>query len=125
MIISQGIDIVEINRIKQSYDRYKNRFLNKIFTKDEIKYCFKKRNPYESLAGRFAAKEACVKVLSIAGDIIYSYKQIEIIRAKNGFVTYKLTKQAETIFKKLKADRIHLSITHEKHYSIASCILEK
>jgi holo-[acyl-carrier-protein] synthase len=62
-IIVVGIDIVEISRVQNMIDRYGNRFLNKIFTDSEIKYVSNMRRISESLAGRFAAKEAFIKAL--------------------------------------------------------------
>ena len=125
MILSIGVDIVNNERIKTLIDKYGKRFLNKIFTENEINYCMKKRSPHENFAGRFAAKEACVKALSKDNNFIGVYKYIEVVRLKNGFVTYALHKKAKDIFQKLGADRLHLSISHEREFSVAYCIMEK
>jgi phosphopantetheine--protein transferase-like protein len=58
-----GIDIIEIIRMKNIIDRYGDKFLNKVFTHDEIRYASNKHRIFESLAGRFAAKEAFIKAL--------------------------------------------------------------
>ncbi|MCK7524332.1 MAG: holo-ACP synthase [Ignavibacteriales bacterium] len=58
MVIGIGIDIIEIERIKSSIDRFGDSFLNKIYTKNELDYCLAKHNKYQHLAARFAAKEA-------------------------------------------------------------------
>ena len=58
MIVGSGIDLIEIARIQHSMDRYGSRFLNRVYTQAEQDYCLRKRNAAESLAARFAAKEA-------------------------------------------------------------------
>ncbi|MGC2613310.1 MAG: holo-ACP synthase, partial [Terracidiphilus sp.] len=63
MIVGSGIDLVEIARIQQSLERFGPRFLNRVFTSAEQAYCMRKRNAAESLAARFAAKEAAAKAL--------------------------------------------------------------
>ena len=64
MVIGIGIDIIEIERIKNSIERFGNSFLNKIYTQNELDYCLAKNNKYQHLAARFAAKEAIYKALS-------------------------------------------------------------
>ena len=54
-----GVDIVEVTRIKNAIEK-NNGFLEKVFTKKEIEYCEKRKNKYQSYAGRFSAKEAVV-----------------------------------------------------------------
>lgn len=64
MIVGIGTDIVEISRIKNAVAKWGERFLRKIFTENEISYCYKKKDPFPHLAVRFAAKEAVIKALS-------------------------------------------------------------
>ncbi len=61
MIVGSGIDLVEIDRIQNSLDRFGERFLDRVYTKAEQAYCLRKHNAAESLAARFAAKEAAAK----------------------------------------------------------------
>ncbi|MFZ2863187.1 MAG: 4'-phosphopantetheinyl transferase superfamily protein, partial [Ignavibacteriaceae bacterium] len=61
MIIGIGIDIIEIDRIKESVNKFGGAFLNKIYTQNELDYCLAKFNKYQHLAARFAAKEAIYK----------------------------------------------------------------
>jgi holo-[acyl-carrier protein] synthase len=84
MVLGIGIDIIEIERIKKSVDKYGDLFLNKIYTKTEINYSLSKKNKYQHLAARFAAKEAIYKALSSDTDYIYSWQDIEIYNEKNG-----------------------------------------
>ncbi|MCW8823989.1 MAG: holo-ACP synthase, partial [Ignavibacteriaceae bacterium] len=64
MVLGLGIDIIEIDRIKKSIERYGDKFLDKVFTQGEINYCNKKFNKYQHYAARFAAKEAVYKALA-------------------------------------------------------------
>jgi len=77
---SIGIDIEEIERVKELTEKYGERFLNRIFTEREIKYAYKKKNPYPALAVRFCAKEATFKAI---GNRI-PWKSIEIISLSSG-----------------------------------------
>lgn len=63
MVLGIGIDIIEIDRIKETIEKYGERFLNKVYTKDELDYCLKKNNKFQHLAARFAAKEAVFKAM--------------------------------------------------------------
>ena len=62
-IVGLGNDLVDIRRIKKSIDRFNNKFMKRIFTENEIKYCITKGNIHANFAKRFAAKEACAKAL--------------------------------------------------------------
>ena len=80
MIVGSGIDLVEITRIQQSIERFGQRFLNRVYTSSEQAYCLRKRNSAESLAARFAAKEAGAKALGTGISHGVSWLEIEVIR---------------------------------------------
>jgi len=83
-MIYLGTDIVEIKRIRKNIDLKSTIFLNKIFTKKEIKYCQLKADPAIHFSGRFAAKEAIKKAILSSGILKYiSMKEIEIISANS------------------------------------------
>src|SRR5512136_2648665 len=90
MIFGIGIDIIEIDRIKDSVDRFGDTFLNKVFTQTEINYSLSKANKYQHLAARFAAKEAIAKALSFKGDKGFHWKDIEIFNKPNGMPSVTL-----------------------------------
>ena len=73
-----GIDIVDINRFSDYTDR-KDKFLSKWFSDDELDYCFRQTPSFQSLAGKFAAKEAVIKILANNETNIRSLKEIEIL----------------------------------------------
>src|SRR3989344_2100696 len=105
MISGIGVDIESIKNFKKSYkDKH---FLNLIFTKEEIRYCQSKKEPYISFAGKFCAKEAVIK----AYDKKISIKNIEIINLKSGKIRVKINGKIN--------NKIKCSISHKKDYAIA------
>lgn len=87
MQIYTGIDIIEVERIKQNIEQHGDVFLNRIFTKNEIEYCESKNlNKYQSYAGRFAVKEAVFKAISklLTNKYEICWKDIEVINDENG-----------------------------------------
>lgn len=132
MIFGIGTDIVEISRIRDAVKKWGERFLKKIFTGNEITYCYKKRDPFPHLAARFAAKEAVVKALSNSthkaqsskhGLKFANLKNIEVINHPTGKPFINLLGSLKTYFH----DKfiIHLTLTHERNYAIATVVLER
>ncbi|MBA30931.1 MAG: holo-[acyl-carrier-protein] synthase [Chloroflexi bacterium] len=115
-MIYTGIDMIEINRIQSVLNQYEERFLNKIFTKNEQIYC-KKRS--KQLASRFAAKEAVMKLLG-TGVRGIPWKSIEITRKRGAPPEILLHGNAIKRAKKMGITRIALSLSHSKKYAIAS-----
>ena len=107
-----GTDIVEINRFRKLPYTKNKKFYNKIFTKSEITYCIKYKDPYPHFAVRFAGKEAVIK--SIKNKI--EMKDIEI--------SHKKSKPFIKILKK-NSFMIHISLSHDGEYAIAMIISEK
>lgn len=126
MIIKTGIDIIEVKRIKESIELYGQKFLERIYTKNEIEYCEKKNvKKYESYAARFAAKEATLKAISemINNKFDISWTEIEIINSENGRPRVELS---ESLIEKLNIKseiNIEISISHIEETAIASVVL--
>ena len=80
MIVGTGIDIAEVPRIADAIARYGDRFLNKIYTEGEIRYCQSKANKAERFAARFAAKEAAMKALGTGWNHGVRFRDIEVAR---------------------------------------------
>jgi holo-[acyl-carrier protein] synthase len=122
MIIGIGTDIIEINRIKKSYEKFGERFLKRIFVEEELHYCFSKKDPIPSLAIRFAAKEAFVKAAKLGKFHPYSWLDVRVSLTEDGLpgiVTFRELK------KELSGLRIHLSMSHSDHYATAVVVIEK
>ena len=123
MIFSNGVDIVEVSRIKELAQKHGKKFLQRIFTPREIKYCDGRKNMFEHYAARFAAKEAVMKTLRAGLDSI-SLKEIEVVRSPRGDVGTRLFGKAGERADDLGISNIHLSISHTEHYAVAFAIAE-
>ncbi len=121
MIFGIGIDIIEIERIKKSYDRFGEQFLEKIFTKTEQEYSLTKASKYQHLAARFAAKEAIAKALATGWAQGFRWKDIEIYNEKSGMPKVRL-------FGKLKEfvgedKELQITMSHSENYVTCFAIL--
>ncbi len=126
MKIFTGIDICEIERVQEIFDKYGERFLNRTFTETEIKYCLSNRKlTAQRLAVRFAAKEAVSKALGaginkLGWDKGINWKDAEIIRNSRGAVEVRLFGKAAEIEKQLGIEEWTISVSHSKKDAIAS-----
>jgi holo-[acyl-carrier protein] synthase len=125
MVVGTGIDMVEIERMARSIERYGSRFLERIYTAGEIAYCQRKRrNAAESFAARFAAKEAAAKALGTGIGFGVSWRELEVGREPAGRPLLLLHGRAAEIAASLGVRRSSLSITHTATQSMALVILE-
>lgn len=124
MLVGTGIDMVEIHRIAQSIERFGARFLDRVFTPDEIAYCRHKRNSAESFAARFAAKEAGAKALGTGIQHGVTWLEIEVRRAPGQRPTLHFSGRARAMAEQLGTRRIALSLTHTGSLAMASVQLE-
>lgn len=123
MIVSIGIDIIEIDEVKGSISRSK-RFVERVFTDSERKYCDSKENKYQHYAARFAAKEAVMKALGTGWDKGIQWKQIEIQNNTEGKPKAVLYGKAKELIGLLNVDKIYISISHNVKSTIAMVIFE-
>ena len=124
MIVGSGIDLVEIARIEQSVERFGQRFLNRIYTSAEQAYCLRKRRAAESLAARFAAKEAGAKALGTGISRGVHWLEIEVTREPGGRPALRFHGRAAEIATSLGVAHAALSLTHSDNMAMASVILE-
>jgi len=124
MIVGSGIDLVEVTRIQHSVERYGARFLNRVFTAAEQKYCLRKRSAAESFAARFAAKEAAAKALGTGISRGVHWLEIEVIREPSGKPGVAFHGNAARIASSLGVERVALSLTHTASLAMASVLLE-
>lgn len=124
MQIKVGIDIIETSRIKESIEEGQDKFLNRVYTNNEIKYCeSKNKNKYQHYAARFAVKEAAFKAISSLLSDKYSvaWKNIETFNDKNGRPNIKFVSLPQEVEKELsKIESIDVSISHIKEYAVAN-----
>jgi holo-[acyl-carrier protein] synthase len=125
MVIGTGIDVVEIERVARSIERYGSRFLERVYTDGEIAYCQRKRrNAAESFAARFAAKEAGAKALGTGIGFGVTWRELEVGREPAGRPLLLLHGRAAEIAASMGVRRSSLSITHTRTQSMALVILE-
>ena len=126
MIYGNGIDIIDINRIRKVIDKYGNRFKKRCFSSSEIERSDKRKNSVESYAKRYAAKEACAKALGTGLARGVFWKDIEVKNNQFGKPFIKLHGKAKEIFNnmnKVSNTQIEVSLSDEKKYAIANVII--
>lgn len=122
-ILGHGIDIVETRRIRELIERHGAHFLDRVFTRAEQEYA--SRNPkryYEHLAGRFAAKEAVLKVIGTGWRGGIAWTDIEVIRDPSGQPRIQLTGECARVAESIGICRWHISISHIETHATASAI---
>ena len=124
MIVGTGIDIAEVPRIAESIERFGERFLRRVFTEEEIRYCESKANRIERYAARFAAKEAAMKALGTGWNFGIRWRDIEVFRPPGSRPTIQFHGKAAEIAERLHMKNVALSLTHTAEHAIASVILE-
>ena len=125
MEILQGIDLLEVKRIKKIYLNYQNKFLKKIFTDSEIKQIKKNQKVYYKIAGKFSAKEAVVKAMGTGFSDGIKIKDIEIINLKNGKPIINLYGKAKKRIENIESSSISISNDGEFVVSIATFLKKK
>ena len=124
MIVGTGIDIAEVDRIRQAIERFGRRFTERVFTTDEIRYCESKANRVERYAARFAAKEAAMKAIGTGWNRGVTWRDVEVRRSSGQRPTMAFHGIAGEFFARLGATRAHLSLTHTNEFAMAQVILE-
>lgn len=113
-----GVDIIEIKRIKEAVKNHGEKFLNRIYTERELKYCFafaKEKIRFPELAVRFAAKEAYTKALGTGIRGIH-FKEIEIINNQLG--KPHIAVNGKTL------PNVHVSLSHSQEFAVAMVTIE-
>jgi holo-[acyl-carrier protein] synthase len=126
MILGLGIDIVDIERIQKKVQKG-DAFKNLVFSAREINDCEQKRNPYESFAARFAAKEAFVKALGTGITFEYDFNELEIVNDDKGKPSFLYSEKVKNMILERFATlpQVIVSLSHSNNQSVAVVILEK
>ena len=114
-MLTTGVDIIEIERIQNALERWGLRFLQRIYTEDEISYC---RGWPPNLAARFAAKEATMKALG-TGLTRVGWKDIEVVRSAGGAPSIRLYGRASIRAEQMGMKELSLSLTHSQAHAVA------
>lgn len=124
MIVGTGVDLTEVPRIAASIERFGERFLNRIFTEAERRYCDSKQNRTERYAARFAAKEAGMKAIGTGLRFGITWHDVEVTREPGGRPTVAFHGKAAEFAQRLGVKRVSLSLSHTETMAIAHVILE-
>jgi holo-[acyl-carrier protein] synthase len=121
-IVAHGIDLVDCPRIEAMIERHGERFIQRVFTAAEQAYAEANKNEIEKLAGRFAAKEAVLKLMGTGWRGNIAWTDVEIINNSSGQPEVILSGEVEKIAGKLGIKHISVSITHTANFAIASAV---
>jgi holo-[acyl-carrier protein] synthase len=125
VIVGSGIDIAEVDRIRESVERYGPRFVERVFTPAEIAYVQRKANKYERFAARFAAKEAGMKAIGTGWRRGVRWQDFEVTNLPSGKPTLKFHGVAAQFAERLGVRNVSLSLTHTKENAMAFVVLEE
>jgi holo-[acyl-carrier protein] synthase len=124
MIAGIGIDIIEVSRIRKVLEK-NPAFRQRVFSETEITYCESKADPAMSYAVRFAAKEAFMKALGTGWNHEVSWIEIETVSPPSGPPVLRISGTTKAAMESRDILNCHLSLSHEKDYSVACVVLEK
>ncbi len=126
MIVGIGVDLAEVDRIRDALERPATgeRFKQRVFTPGEQAYCERRRRKYESYAARFAAKEATMKALGRGWSREVSWTEIEVYRARGSRPTIRLQGHTAEFASKLGVRRLSLALTHTAATAMAQVVAE-
>jgi holo-[acyl-carrier protein] synthase len=124
MLVGTGVDLIEVPRIERSIARFGERFLQRVFTDEEIAYCRRKATAAESFAARFAAKEAGAKALGTGIQHGVTWKELEVKRLPGERPTLHFSGRARAIAGQLGVAHVSLSLTHTASLAMATVHLE-
>jgi holo-[acyl-carrier protein] synthase len=121
-ILGTGLDATEIPRIREVLERHGDRFLQRVYTEDEIAYCRRHRDPAPSLAARFAAKEAAMKALGTGAAFGVTWRDVEVVR-HGGPPQLRLHGVALRRFEAMGARSSLITLTHSRDLALAHVML--
>jgi holo-[acyl-carrier protein] synthase len=118
-----GIDLAPIPRVRRILERWRERFLRRVFTDEEIAYCTRRADPVPHFAARFAAKEAALKALGTGLAMGIRWRELEVRRERGQAPTMVLTGRCGAIARAKGAERILVSLTHDGDYAMAHVMI--
>ncbi|MGB6946591.1 MAG: holo-[acyl-carrier-protein] synthase [Bryobacteraceae bacterium] len=124
MIVGTGVDLAEVDRIREAIERHGQRFIDRIYTPAEIAYVERKANRFERYAARFAAKEAGMKAIGTGWSRGVRWRDFEVANLPSGRPTLQLHGAAAQFADRLGVRNIALTITHTAVQAMAIVILE-
>ena len=123
-VLGLGIDVTQIERLEQSFERRGQRLLDRLFTDGEKLYCERRVRNFQSYAGRFAVKEAVMKVLGTGWARGVRWVDIEVVRDQGGPPRCVLHGETARIAERRGIASVHIAITHDAGLAIAVAVAE-
>lgn len=124
MILGIGIDLIEVQRIEASYEKFGERFLSRILLPGEIAYCLSHKKPGPFLAARFAAKEAISKAFGTGIGAELGWQDMEVCRRGTGEPYVVLHGKGKALFDERAARNLLISLSHTQVHATAVAVLE-
>ena len=118
-MLTVGVDIIELSRIRAVYERWGQKFLDRIYTPEEQAYC---RGRIPQLASRFAAKEAVMKALG-TGIRGVGWKDIQVTRRRGGPPQIALHNRGKAMAERMGVTQVAISLSHSQEYAVASVVM--
>jgi holo-[acyl-carrier protein] synthase len=122
-VIGIGVDLAQLPRLRRVVARWDERFLQRVFTEQEIAYCRRRRDPIPHFAARFAAKEATLKALGTGLSLGVNWRELEVRRERGQAPTMVLSGRCRAIAEAMGGRRVLLSLTHDGEYAMAQAML--
>ena len=124
MILGTGIDLIEVARIEASFEKFGDRFLQRILRPAEIAYCLSHKRPAPFLAARFSAKEAISKAFGTGIGAELGWQDMEVGRKETGEPFVILHENGQKLLQKRGGRVVHLTLSHTDQHASAMAILE-
>ncbi|WP_309400348.1 holo-ACP synthase [Cerasicoccus maritimus] len=122
-VIGIGCDLVDIERVREMHERHGERCLTRIYTEAEQAYCLQMRNPYPSLAARFAAKEAVSKAFGTGIGKEFGLLSLSVGKGQNGEPVAVLDDQGQALLEKVGGTEVLLSLSHTSTQAMAFAVV--
>ena len=123
-VLGVGVDIIETERVERSLERFRERFLHRVFTDGEIAYCQSMKYPARHFAARFAAKEAVSKAFGTGIGKAMGWRDIDIHKKRSGEPFVVLGGSAKSLADERKIRAVWISLSHTNHHAVAMIALE-
>ena len=123
IVIGVGTDLVEVERIRRSRERHGDRWLHKLFSEEELSYCLDMKNPYPSLAARFAVKEAVAKAFTTGIGREFGWKSVSVVHGERSQPLAKLDEQGQALLQAAGGTSVSLSLTHTTAHAMAVALI--
>ncbi len=124
-MLGVGIDIIEVDRIREIHERQKDRYLNRVYSEEELRYCMRMSNPYPHLAARFAVKEAVSKAFSTGIGGLFEWKSACVYHGERSQPLVELDEKGKTLLEAIGGTDVRITLSHTKETAVAMAVIVK